>query len=240
MIKRINYLLVADNEVTAQVIEYVRQFPFTSTPFTCSDFGEAVKLVNQETFDVILLDASLEGFNNFTLPVNLQFPSELIIICQDGNCALKAYELGAVDYIIKPFSRPRFSKAFCKALKINVTNQSVSLPEKLMIKSGRRIEIVPFDTILYIEAYGMYSKIIREGGKVIVVNAILAWVEKQLPAQAFMRIHRSYIVNIKKITGFDKRKIYLDEKCFEIGATYKSMFESLFSLLDKDRPSGEE
>lgn len=234
MIKRINYLLVANNEVIEQVTEYVKQLPFISSPSTCTDFAEAVKLIKQETFDVIVLDASLEGFNEFTLPANIHFPFEVIIICQDGNYALKAYELGAVDYIIKPFGWTRFSKAFYKALKVKVTKQSISLPEKLMIKSGRRMEIVPFDTILYVEAYGMYSKIIREDGRVVVVNAILAWVEKQLPTQTFMRIHRSYIVNAKKVTGFDKRKIYLDEKGFEVGATYKSMFEPLFSILDKE------
>lgn len=234
MIKRINYLLVANHDVTEQVLDYVKQLPFISTPSTCADFRDAVKLLKQETFDVIILDASLEGFHDFTLPAHIHFPFEMIIICQDGSYALKAYELGAIDYIIKPFGWAQFSKAFYKALKVKVTKQSISLPEKLMIKSGRRMEIISFDTILYIEAYGMYSKIIQEDGKVIVVNAILAWVEKQLPTQTFMRIHRSYIVNAKKITGFDKRKIYLDEKSFEVGATYKAMFEPLFSILDKE------
>ncbi|MFN8345188.1 MAG: LytTR family DNA-binding domain-containing protein [Spirosomataceae bacterium] len=234
MIKRINYLVAGTNEVVEKVTEYAKQLPLSTTFRVCQEVETVVELLKQDLFDILFLDASLEGFAHFSLPPNTHFHFEVVVISPNEQYALKAYEIGAIDFLLHPFSQEQFSKAFYKATRVKVTKQSISLPEKLIIKSGRRMEIVPFDTIMYIEAYGMYSKIIQQDGKVVVVNAILAWVEKQLPTQTFMRIHRSYIVNAKKITGFDKRKIYLNDRGFEVGATYKSMFEPLFNILDTE------
>lgn len=234
MIKRIKYLVAGTNEVSTEINEYAKQLPLLSVNTTCQGLEKVGELLKQEMYDILFLDASLEGFCNFNLSDNIHYHYEIIVISQSEKHALKAYELGAIDFLMRPFEPERFTRAFYKAVHVKVTKQSIALPEKLMIKSGRRMEIVPFESILYVEAYGMYCKIIQMDGKAVVVNALLTWIEKQLPTQTFMRIHRSYIVNAKKITGFDKRKIYLEEKGFEIGATYKSIFEPLFGILDKE------
>lgn len=232
MIKKINYLIVCAGEMSEQVIEYANQLPLVSVPMTCCTFGEAVELLKKNYFDVVVLDASLEGFNDFNFPFSEFCPFEVIVMAQDGKDALKAFALGAANYLLKPLNEEEFSKAYSKAVKAHVDKNSIGLEHKLIIKSGRRMEIVAFDRIVYIEAYGMYSKIFLEEGKVLVVNAILAGVEHQLPANRFVRIHRSYIVNSNKITGFDKRTIYLDDKAIEIGGAYKSKFKPLFNILD--------
>ncbi|WP_428658311.1 LytR/AlgR family response regulator transcription factor [Runella sp.] len=234
MIKKINYLVVSTGNVSKQVIDYVSELPFFSTPTTCRSFGEIGELVKNTQFDVVILDASLEGFKELIFPFNNGYLFEIIVISSDERDALKAFELGATGYLLKPLNAERFSAVYYKAIKANIAKNSISLEHKLIIKSGRRMEIVAFDRIIYIEAYGMYSKIFLEEGKVLVVNAILAGVEQQLPANRFVRIHRSYIVNSDKITGFDKRKIYLDEKAIEVGGAYRSNFKPLFTILDKE------
>lgn len=234
MRKQIKYLVVGSHELSEQITSFIDELPFFSIAINCLTFKEMTKLLKIHAMDVVLLDASLPHFTELGILSNM---ATIIVISDSDKDALKAFEIGATDYLIKPLNVTQFSKAFFRAIKANVTQHSIVFPSEILVKSGRRMEIVHFDTIQYIEAYGMYSKIFQGNGKVLIANSMLIYLEQQLPNKLFLRIHRSFVVNIQKITGFDKRKVYLENKEIELGGVYKAKFNSLFSFLDNTLPN---
>lgn len=225
MIPHINYLLVGNDEELKSMSSFVEKLPFSTSAFYCENLNEAHQLYISQTFDVIVLDADNKEFENLEFSQKVTAISKIIVVSASEQHSIKAFEIGAIDYLIKPYTFESVSIAFLRAINANITDDSVSFNDKLVVKAGRKIEIIVFEQIQYIEAFGIYSKIFLDDGKIIIANSVLAKIEPQLLKKKFQRVHRSFIVNINKITSFDKKKVFIQEKEIEIGASFKHIFE---------------
>lgn len=231
MIHQAYCLLVGNSPLTSTLCTDIEQLSiaFTSVSCThCESLSKFTKILQKSRPSLVIIDAATEGFDSFLESTDLNKLGQVVITSENPNDALKAYELGAIDFLPLPYTPQRLEKAVLRGLNARVGEYGVVFPEKLLIRSGRRIEVLNTPDIIYIEAYGTYSKFHLEGGKVLVVNGLIKQIEQVLPTSDFIRLHRSYIVNKAKITSFDYQKIYIGDKHIEVGTTYAGKFKSYF------------
>jgi DNA-binding LytR/AlgR family response regulator len=143
--------------------------------------------------------------------------------------AIDTYEINSiVDFIKKPVNEERLIKAIDKALNRHQTSNSMIEKNYAFIKIGRQAMKFDFEDIDFINAFGIYSKIYTEN-KSTVVNESIATLEEVLPSKIFRRIHKSYIVNVSKVTGYDHKSIFINDVVLPIGFSYKKILTSSFS-----------
>lgn len=189
---------------------------------SCNDGFEGLKAIQEHQPDLIFLDIQMPKITGFELLELIDNPPIVIFTTAYDEYALMAFEVNALDYLLKPFDRDRLHKALEKARKIP-TNANVEqdnnrvhqegkilqLPEqaqRIVVKDGSNIKIIPLADVLYIEAADDYAKI-TTAEKYYLKHQRMLQFEQQLPEQQFVRIHRSYIVNLQHI-----QKVELYEK----------------------------
>ncbi len=233
MIHQANCLLVGNSPLISTLYTDIEQLSvaFTSVSCTqCESLSAFKTLLPKCRPSLVIIDAAAEGFDIFAASTDLHKLVQVLITSVNPIDALKAYELGAVDFLLFPYTRQRLEKAVLRGLSACIGEYGVVFPEKLLIQSGRKIEVLNVRDIIYIEAYGTYSKFYLEGGKTLIVNGLIKQIEQVLPPSDFIRLHRSYIVNKAKITSFDYQKIYVGDKGIEVGITYAGKFKSYFEV----------
>ncbi len=166
-------VIIIDDEPLAQgiVAEYLQGYPQFQVVHTCNDGFEGVKAIAQHKPDLIFLDIQMPKINGFEMLELIEHPPAVIFTTAFDEYAIKAFESHAIDYLLKPFSKDRFDKAIQKWLlqreQVHVKNQAwdtvrISQPEernRIVVKEGSNIKIIPVHDILYIEAYDDYVKI---------------------------------------------------------------------------------
>jgi DNA-binding LytR/AlgR family response regulator len=196
---------------------------------TFTDSRAAVAFIQQQPVDLILLDIQMPYLSGFDLVKALPQEAMVIFTTARHDFAVQAYELDVLDYLVKPISQERFEKAIQKALEFKQyrtvwNEQKTAARNFLMIKSDYRIIKLLFDDIEYIEGLSEYVKIYgRE--KTHTTLAALKSLESELPADKFIRVHKSYIVALSAIDQFNSRTIQLHNgKELPIGRSYKDPF----------------
>ena len=211
-------VLLIDDEPLARLIvtEYLQTFPQLEVVQECNDGFEGVKAIMQHQPDLIFLDIQMPKINGFEMLELIDQPPAVIFTTAFDEYAIKAFETHAVDYLLKPFSKERFDKAVEKFLhqstvtqQKEATQQLLQLPnelpvqqERVVVKMGSKIKIIPVPDIQYVEAADDYVKIYTKEGTFL-KNKTMGYFEKTLPDQQFVRIHRSYIVNVQEISRID-------------------------------------
>ena len=176
----------------------------------CSNGFEGVKAIEKHDPDLIFLDVQMPKINGFEMLELLENKPSVIFTTAFDEYALKAFEVSALDYLLKPFDKSRFDQAIDKYKSQNKeTNLSIQeLPQlsdslnRVVIKDGNDIKIIPIDDINYLEAYDDYVKI-HTNEKVYLKHSTMSFYEKSLDPKTFTRIHRSYIINVKKLTRIE-------------------------------------
>ena len=233
MIHQAHCLLVGNSPLISTLYTDIEQLSvaFTSVSCTqCESLSEFTKLLKKHRPSLVFIDAAVKGFDTFVASTDLHKFIQVVITSENPKDAIKAYELGAIDFLLLPYTMQRLEKAVLRGLNARLGEHGVVFPGKLLLRAGRRIEVLNTPDIIYIEAYGTYSKFYLEGGKVLVVNGLMKQIEQQLPTSDFIRLHRSYIINKAKITSFDYQKIYIGDKDIEVGTTYAAKFKSYFEV----------
>lgn len=211
-------VLIIDDEPLARsmVKEYLEALPQFHVAQECNDGFEGVKAIMQHQPQLIFLDIQMPKINGFEMLELVEQPPAVIFTTAFDEYAIKAFEAHAVDYLLKPFSRERFEKAIAKFLeqaeadkqKANTQNLLQSggdLPfqsERVVVRTGGKIRIIPIQQILYLESADDYVKIFTADGHFL-KNRTMAYYEKTLPAAQFVRTHRSYMINVQEITRID-------------------------------------
>jgi len=208
-------VLIIDDEPLARRIvkEYLKDRPDFELVGECGDGFEALKLIQELQPDLLFLDIQMPKITGFELLEVLTDRPLVIFTTAYDEYALKAFDLSAIDYLLKPFSKDRFDIALQKLDKSEHQQQKVDeLLEKqefhteasnrVVIKDGGSIKIIPLDDIDYFEAYDDYVKI-HVDGKVHVKKQTMNHYEKSLKNKQFVRIHRSYIINIHRLTKIE-------------------------------------
>lgn len=202
--------LIIDDEPLARdlIREYLETFPEIEILQECNDGFEGIKALNQHKPDLIFLDVQMPKINGFEMLELYEEPVSVIFSTAFDQYAMKAFENNAIDYLLKPYSQDRFDKAIQKWLKTIPTSQpnypiheevypEVSL-NRIVVRNQHEIKILPLNTIYYFESYGDYIKIHTNEG-MFLKKMTMTHLENKLPATLFVRIHRSYIVNISEI-----------------------------------------
>ena len=189
---------------------------------TFSDPVVGLEAVRRHHPALVFLDIEMEGVNGLTIATQLPDDTCFIFTTAYLNYALDGFNLDAVDYLHKPFAFSRFQTAISKAMRRIGVPQPV-VPQSLVVKQDYNNVTIPLNEILYIEAMEGYSKIFRENEVCTISRVILKNIGGMLPADTFLRIHRSFIVAVPKIQSFNKQEVKLiDGTSLPIGRQYSA------------------
>lgn len=209
-------VIIIDDEPLAQsiVAEYLQAYSQFQVLQTCNDGFEGVKAIAQYKPDLIFLDIQMPKINGFEMLELIDQPPAVIFTTAFDEYAIKAFDSHAIDYLLKPFSKDRFDKAIAKWLQQNEQLQSkaqpwanaqISQPEernRIVVKEGSNIKIVPVHDILYIEAYDDYVKIFTPK-EMFLKKKTMSFYEQSLNPSQFVRVHRSYIIALSQLTKIE-------------------------------------
>ena len=210
--------VLVDDEPLARsmVAEYLEGYPQVEVVAECNDGFEGAKAIMQHQPDIIFLDIQMPKINGFEMLEIIDNQPAVIFTTAFDEYAIQAFEQHAVDYLLKPISKPRFDRAMekfldsqhveagkknTKALLDNV-QQSEGKLERIVVKTGTKIKIIPVNTIIYLEADDDYVKIHTEEGTFLKNKTMMSF-EEQLDPGQFVRVHRSFIVKIDHIARLE-------------------------------------
>jgi DNA-binding LytR/AlgR family response regulator len=220
----IRCIIVDDEPLAREGMErLVHDAGFFELVATCSNALEANKILSKEKIDLIFLDIQMPGMRGIDFLKTLQIKPLVIITTAYPNFALEGFELNVLDYLVKPITLERFLKAANRAMEILETNgneQPDNTKDFFFIRSANNYEKVFFREILYIEAAQNYMTIHTEKGKLMALLTIKS-LEEQLPAGKFLRIHKSYIISLEKISSLRGNEVAIGVHKIPIGKNYK-------------------
>jgi DNA-binding LytR/AlgR family response regulator len=220
--------LVIDDEPLAHDIlkKYAEDISSIKIIDFCSDALEALELLKERPIDLIFLDINMPKLSGIEFLKTLDFRPLVILTTAYADYAMEGYELNVLDYLTKPFSFQRFLKAVQKAeqqfsLMQRPTNKETA--ESVFIKSNKKTYQVKFSEIIYVEGLGDYIKIYTEKSH-LVTNVSMKRMEDLLPQKDFLRIHKSYIVNLQKIIAIEGNMVEIPNKKLTIGNNFRTDF----------------
>ena len=229
--------LAIDDEPLAlqQLAAYIKKTPFLELVAQCQSAIEARQFLEKDTVDAIFCDINMPDLNGMDFVKSLQVPPLIVFTTAYSEYAVEGFKVNAVDYLLKPFGMQDFLRA-ANRLKERVQGSRVQevqgspltseSDDVIFLKTDYRVVKVTISEIRYIEAMSEYLKIYIEGeAKPIVTLLSMKKMEEKL-TENFMRIHRSYIVNLTKIQEINKNRIIMDAETFlPIGDMYKEAFQ---------------
>jgi two-component system, LytTR family, response regulator len=208
--------IIIDDEPLARSIvrEYLKKYPELEIAQECNDGFEGVKAIHQDQPDLVFLDIQMPKINGFEMLELLDQRPAVIFTTAFDEYAIKAFEAHAVDYLLKPFNQERFDKAIQKWKEhasgyekntselLETASHSPAQSQRVVVKTGSKIKIIPAQDIYFLEAADDYVKVHTHEGSFL-KNKTMNHFEKTLDPQQFVRSHRSYIVNVQQITRID-------------------------------------
>src|SRR5215218_6503553 len=228
-------LIVDDNKMARMAMkQLVSQVKALELVAECSDAMEAYNHLATKDIDLLLLDIEMPGMTGLELTKKLGNNSPLIIFTTaKTDYAVEAFELNVVDYVVKPVLPARFLQAIEKAREIS---ESAKVDPKTLeqdfvfVKDSGVLKKINVEDILYLEAMGDYVKVYT-GQRFYVLHATLKSIEEKLPANKFVRVHRSYIVSLSKIDFIQDGAITIGKASVPIADTYRTVLNKRLNLL---------
>jgi DNA-binding LytR/AlgR family response regulator len=225
-------LIVDDEPPAINILKtYAESLEYLQLTGTCSNAFQALDILNRVRIDLLLLDVNIPRLLGTQMLRTLRQPPKVIFISAHPDYAAEAFDLDAVDYLLKPVSFERFIRAVNKFRQV-----SISEPEPvennrgfLYFRTDRKMVKVFLDCITYIESFRDYVIIHRQNEPDLRVKYTIGSVENMLPHHHFLRIHRSYIVSIGKVTAFTSNDVEIGTRELPIGRSYQQVYEKLTS-----------
>lgn len=209
--------LVIDDEPLARngMANYVEQVDFLTLAAKASDALEALKIINAQTIDLLLLDVNMPKLSGIDLLKMLDNPPLVILTTAYPNFALEGYQLNVLDYLVKPITFPRFLSSVMKAKKqFDLLNKRTNAPlqttdnQHFFIKCDGKVEKIFHSELLYVESMQNYVQLFTERGKFTSLLTLKS-VETELPKPHFMRVHKSFIANLHKVQTIDGNQLVI-------------------------------
>lgn len=229
----INCLIVDDEPIARDILErYCDQLPYLKVVAKAANALEAKTFLQELDIDLLFLDINMPVLDGLSFLRTLRHPPAVIFTTAYREYALDAFDLAAVDYLLKPVSFDRFMIAVDKVLEKlqpEVAAGTVVAPpeqqqgEYLFIKSDGKIFRVGYNSLLYAEASGNYTRVVTDQQVILPAISFSSFVE-QLPGSRFVRVHRSYIINISRISHIEGNRVYIGAKEIPIGSNYREGF----------------
>lgn len=228
--------LVVDDEPPALdvVARYICAIPQLRLAGTCANAVQALPMLQQQPIDLIFLDIQMPHILGTQFLRTLKNPPKVIFTTAYRKFAVEGFDLDAVDYLLKPITFQRFLKAVNKIMDLPAQDTppppiaKISSPEFIHIRADRKMQKIAIDDIIYIESLRDYCKIVTPSKKIITRQPISS-IENSLPADNFIRIHRSYLVSIRKIESYTNEFVEIAQQELPIGRMYRLSFLSALS-----------
>jgi DNA-binding LytR/AlgR family response regulator len=228
---KLRCLLIDDEPPALKILaSYISNINGLEIVAQCKNAIEALDILHQKTVDVIFLDIKMPKILGTEFLKNLTHPPKVIFVTAYRDYAVEGYELDAVDYLVKPVSFERFFKAITKLNRMmdkEVVTTAVeykSNPEAFVyLKVDRDMKKIFVNDIIYIESWKDYVKLFLANGKNVLAKQSISAMENLLSEHMFLRVHRSYMVSLNKISSYNGLSVQLDTKEIPIGRLYKQV-----------------
>lgn len=233
--------IAIDDEPLAlrQLTSYIEKIPYLELTATCNNALEAQQLLASQHVDLIFVDINMPNLSGVEFVRSLVDRPMVIFTTAYSEYAVEGFKLDAVDYLLKPFSFADFSRSAGKANSLYELrhNQRAGEPEAtpealpkdkeyISVKADYKVSLVKISNIVYLESEGEYVRMHLDDGTTITTLFRLKNMEAALPSDMFMRVHRSYIVNLRCIKGYVRGRVFLsDTEYVPIGENYKESFQ---------------
>ena len=223
----IKCIVIDDEELARELLKsYITKTDFIECNGDFENPIDALPILKEGNIDLVFLDIQMPQLKGTDFAKMIPSNTRFIFTTAYSDYALEGYELNALDYLLKPITYERFLKGInkfedSKALKVH--------SESLTIKSGYDLHKIKFEDITYIESDSEYVNFYISNGKKIMSYQSLKSLEKSLPTNKFMRVHRSYIINTSKVTALKGKDLILDTKSIPVSTSYyDKVKETLF------------
>jgi DNA-binding LytR/AlgR family response regulator len=235
-------IIVDDEPLALEILEeFIKKVPELKLIKKCQNAIEAGEALRKNDVDLVFLDIQMPQLTGIEFVKSLTHPPKIIFTTAYSQYALEGFELNAVDYLLKPISFDRFLKAVNKAMA-NTNNHAIteheeleSGPDFIFVKADKKLVRLKYNEIQYVEGLKDYVIIKTDTNRIITLQTMKS-LEEKLPAPTFMRIHRSYIVNLEKISAVVGNMVEVLEKgqpkLLPIGKNYR---EELEKVVEKNR-----
>lgn len=204
---KLNCIVVDDSSIQRTLItKLVNESTYLNFIDDFTNALEAKNCINNYSIDLVFLDIEMPLINGFDLLDGLKNKPQIIIITSKSDYAMKAFDYEATDFLQKPISRERFIKAVKKAHELHFLRNEIKEEnsESIVIKSNLKKIKVYLSKIKWVEAYGDYIKIITDEENHLVLSTMKS-IENELPMNKFIRVHKSYIINLNRISRFNSK-----------------------------------
>lgn len=238
--------IAIDDEPLAlrQIKSYIERTESLSLVATCRSAIEAQQILEEQKIDLIFVDINMPDLNGIDFVRSLAGNYFVIFTTAYSEFALEGFKLNAIDYLLKPFTYDEFTKAIQKVVSLVdlvnrchaaenaiAANEAESADkEYISVKADYKTQLVRIADIVYLESASEYVRLHIEGSATITTLFRLKNMETTLPQDSFLRVHRSYIVNLKRISSYTKGRIFLDNgEYIPLGENYKERFFERFN-----------
>ena len=243
--------IAIDDEPLAlrQIENYIDRIDDLRLEAKCSSAHDAIAVLEKIEVDLLFVDINMPDMTGIDFVRGLENPPQIVFTTAYSEYAIEGFRLDAVDYLLKPFSFDEFAHAVDKVRSLmelyELRNSSAPTPEIepiaesdendcISIKADYKVSLVRYADIIFMESVGEYIRLHLTKGACITTLFRLKNMESALPADLFMRVHRSYIVNLKHVSGYSRGNVLLDNgEHVPVSAAYRDAFRE---FVDRKRP----
>ncbi len=235
-----NCIIIDDEEMARAIIaQMVIDHKELKLVQEFSNAMQAIKFLNQNEVDLIFLDIHMPDFTGFDFIQTIKNPPKVILVTSDKNFAIEAFEYECiVDYLVKPITAERFEKSVQKASSAQIGSSSPKVTttvaednaNEFYINIDRRLIKIEFNTVTIVEAKGDYIHIKTEA-KNYIVHSTLKKIEDKLPKDLFLKVHRSFIINTKKIIDIEDNSVLIAKDVIPVSRSNRPELMKRLNLL---------
>ncbi|MDR1226239.1 MAG: LytTR family DNA-binding domain-containing protein [Prevotellaceae bacterium] len=224
--------IAIDDEPLAlkQLQAYVEKTPFLELAGLCSNAFAAMKMISEQPPELLFVDINMPELNGVDFVRSLSGSEMVIFTTAYSEYALEGFQVSAVDYLLKPISYADFLKAATKAQQLaslkrgQVASLSPSDDDYLFVKSEYKTVRIPLSEVEYVEGMKEYVCLHLSGKQNVTTLLSMKALEEKLPADKFIRIHRSFMVNLSKITAIERQRVVIGKEYLPVGEQYSTIF----------------
>ena len=234
---KLRCLLIDDEPPALKVLQsHIAQIDGLEVVGSCGNAVEAINVLHQKTVDVMFLDIKMPKVLGTQFLRSLSYPPKVIFVTAYRDYAVEGFELDAVDYLVKPVSFERFLKAIDKLRRkesngaVTEAKTYVGNPKAFVyLKADKGMQKVFLNDVLYLESWGDYVKLFFENGKYLMIKQAISGIENLLSEHQFLRVHRSYIISLNKMSGYTSTCVKMNQTEIPIGRLYKQAVMNHFN-----------
>ena len=216
-------IAIEDEPLAMQKLEaFIEKAPGVSCVAAFDNALEAMAFLKGEAVDLVFLDIQMEDFTGIQFLETVRNKPRIVITTAYDKYAVQGYEFEVDDYLLKPFTFQRFLQAVEKVAR-RMEGEGRQGNDFLFLKTANRLEKVRFEDILYVEGMSEYLGIHTPNGRIMTLQSFKS-LESSLPAGAFFRVHRSYLIALDKIDSIERNRILIGGQHIPIGETYRKSF----------------